>query len=81
MMRDEVVKTESGFGRRAGILAVMTAVAVAPVFADAPSITVNYDAFGTGVISEIQKMLTAILPAVAVLFGTMKGIQWVRAIL
>lgn len=68
------------FARRALVLGLATVAAV-PVFATGPTITVDYASFGTKTIEQVQTMLTAVLPAAAVLFGTIKGISWLRGIL
>lgn len=71
---------ENKAGRRLGV-AVLVAVAAVPAFATGPTITVDYATFGSETIEQVQTMLTAILPAAAVLFGTMKGLSWLRGIL
>jgi hypothetical protein len=77
------VASNRKLGQRLGIFGVLGLVAIVPAFAQtaAPVISVDYASFGTNVVSQIQNMLTAVLPAAAVLFGTMKGISWVRGVL
>lgn len=66
--------------KRLGVVCFV-ALAAVPVFAQAPTITVDYDAFGTGVLTQVQTMLAAIIPVAAVLFGTMKGLSWLRSVI
>lgn len=66
--------------KRAGVVLAISIAAV-PVFATAPTLTVNYASFGTAVLGQIETMLAAIIPVAAVMFGTLKGISWLRSIL
>jgi hypothetical protein len=75
------VASDRKLGQRLAVVG-LAVVACVPAFAQtAPVISVDYGSFGTEVVKQIQSMLTAVLPAAAVLFGTLKGISWVRGIL
>lgn len=68
-------------GKVLGLCAAFSIAAVPSFAGTGPAITVDYGAFGDNVIDQVQAMLAEALPVAAVLFGTIKGISWLRAIL